>query len=103
MLQCLTLGTLLLNTLYIGDYTHFLAPVNIAVWMYIEKEGGKGGESKKEQKGWAVKWVVLSEPRFGPRNHIPGHIESQIFWNFLNPLLKIALYQQNIFAVQCAA
>ena len=28
------------------------------------------------------KGTNVVEPRFTPRNHAPGHIKSQIFWNF---------------------
>ena len=40
------------------------------------------------------------DPRFTPRNHAPGHIKSQIFWNFLNPSLKNTLFFEQRFRLQ---
>ena len=37
------------------------------------------------------------ESRFTPRNHAPGQIKSQIFWNFWNPSLKNTLFFEQRF------
>ena len=39
----------------------------------------------------SIKSTNVVKPRFTPRNHAPGHIESQILWNFWNPSFKNTL------------